>query len=124
MKTYKKYFILFILAFSFQYNCHAQNKQKSLDIIIKKHIEEFKNDFNISDEMLYVVFKYNYSDYKDDRVKFLEPTLDSLFVNKKSYLIQFTLKNNKLLAVNFKVIKVNNKELKLINLMNGKEYKL
>ncbi len=122
----KLQYIIIILVLTFTLNnCYAQKETAFLDSIIQKHIRDFKNNLNDKDANVYVILRYDFTDYKVDKVKFVEPTLDARYLeNKANYLVQFTMKNNKLVAVNFKVINKGKRQLELINMMNGKDYEL
>lgn len=124
MKRLSNIITILILTLSLQ-SCYAQKGQVSLDTVMQKHIEEFKNGLNQKGANVYVILRYDFTDYKVDKVRFVEPTLDAQYLEEKTcYLVQFTLKNDKLSAVNFKVINKNKKELELINMMNGRDYEL
>lgn len=106
-------------------SCHAQKKEATLDAIMQNHIQEFKNNLDKQGENIYVILRYDFTDYEVGGVKFVEPTLDAQYLKEGTcYLLQFTLKNDKLSAVHFKVVNKGKKELELINMMNGKDYEL
>ncbi len=124
MKLLKYITVIIVFTICLQ-NCFGQESQSTLDEIMTNHIEDFKSNLKEDKADVYVIMKYDFSDYKIDKAKFIEPTLDARYLKSKTcYLVQFTLKNNKLIAVNFKVISKNRKELELINLSNGKDYDL
>lgn len=124
MRNLQYIITIIILTFTLN-NCYAQKEIASLDSIMQKHIKDFKNNLNNKDANVYIILRYDFTDYTVDKVKFVEPTLDARYLeNKVNYLIQFTMKNNKLVAVNFKVINKGKKKLELINMMNGKDYEL
>lgn len=120
----KTYNIIAILILTFALNsCYAQKKETSLDVAMQNHIKEFKEGLKEKDADVYVILRYDFTDYEINGVKFVEPTLDAQYIKEGTcYLVQFTLKNDKLSAVNFKVINKGKKELELINMMNGKDY--
>lgn len=124
MRNFRYIIVVFALSICLQ-SCYAQKNQNSLDVVMKGHIEDFKKTLDNKDAELYIIMKYDFVDYKVDNTKFVEPTLDARYLEDKTcYLIQFTLKNDKLTAVNFKVNNKNRKELELINMLNGKVYEL
>lgn len=128
----KIYFVIpaIILFFNLSF-VYSQNSK--LDEIINNHIFNFREEFAGEEATIFVESYYDFlkreiTFKKNDFV--IEACFDAkkLKKNKDYYLIRFIVSYDddilKLNAVHFRIEKKNNRTINMINLLNGKSYKL
>jgi len=124
-------YILFLLI---SITAYSQEKTSKVDSLVNAHIAELRKF--IDNEDAYVLINFDYKVSMND----LKLTTNDLVImgaginakklkkNKEYFLINFMFfyEDNilKLGGINFRVAKINNKEIELTNLGNGKSYYL
>ncbi|MGV3461461.1 MAG: hypothetical protein ACO1N9_13515 [Flavobacterium sp.] len=121
-----KLFLLSLLVFSL----NAYSQESRLDSIVTTHIKWFKETISKKNKLA-IDFTYDVSDKSittNKNIEILSTGINPKRLKNKGeyYLIRFKIlmkdDNVYLSTIHFKVEKVSNKELRLINLMNGTHY--
>ena len=124
-------YILFLLI---SITAYSQEKTSKVDSLVNAHIAEFRKFIDNEDAYVLINFDYKVS-MKDlklitNDLVIVGAGIDAkkLKKNQEYFLINFIFfyEDNilKLGGINFRVTKVNNKEIRLTNLGNGKNYDL
>jgi len=124
-------YILFLLI---SITAYSQEKISKVDSLVNAHVLEFREFINNEDAYVLINFDYKVS-MKDlklitNDLVIVGAGIDAkkLKKNKEYFLINFIFfyEDNilKLSGVNFRVTKINNKEIRLTNLGDGKNYDL
>ncbi len=123
----KKIFLLLIFCFTGISN--AQTAKQTLDEIVSSHLEELRQSIGY-DATIFVAFDYDSSTTSLTKKDFfIQPTLDPQKISgNNNFLIKFFFSTKEgqtiVKGINFKVMKKSRKIIELINLGNGKDYKL
>ena len=122
----KKVFIILILFSNLVFS-----QEDNLNFKMNEHLKKFEELVG-NDAKIFIDFEYDfenkYFDLKENYI-ILNSHIETKMLKKKDnncYMIKFIIlsKDNKLIlkAINFRVVKINNKKIEFNNLMNGNEY--
>jgi hypothetical protein len=123
---------IYMLLFFMVVNLYGQDNSVKIDSVINIHLQDLRTTIG-NDAIIFIDFRYGFSkeiiNLRDNDL-FLLAGIDAKKLKKNIdyFLIRFVLYDDKgtlrLSGANFKIKKISKKEIDLINLSNGKEYKL